>query len=266
MRRGNPASHGFMSERLYHSVYQNVTNFVVMVVKPVWNDDIRKLGDPWSDQINRRRSCSGDLNDLLMFLICFLSLLSLSRMSSTPSATTVDLFRESSSSGRTASRPWWNILPALKNRCREICRCNIMYSKVIGFPLICRWLFIYKVVSNLKPKWTESISAAAWFHFSLISLTRRNPQCSACTGYQFEEKWRQTWMKTTAWPSSTVFVFFARRKPEQHVASLTVITFDSVQSAQRAKASLNGADIYSGCCTLKIEYAKVRLRSPQTGA
>ncbi|KAL7851476.1 hypothetical protein AOLI_G00218320 [Acnodon oligacanthus] len=28
------------------------------------------------------------------------------------------------------------------------------------------------------------------------------------------------------------------------------------QSAQRAKASLNGADIYSGCCTLKIEYAK----------
>lgn len=35
-------------------------------------------------------------------------------------------------------------------------------------------------------------------------------------------------------------------------------TFDSVQSAQRAKASLNGADIYSGCCTLKIEYAKVR--------
>ena len=41
--------------------------------------------------------------------------------------------------------------------------------------------------------------------------------------------------------------------------ALTVLTFDSVQSAQRAKASLNGADIYSGCCTLKIEYAKVGL-------
>ncbi|NXO22407.1 HNRPL protein, partial [Cisticola juncidis] len=40
--------------------------------------------------------------------------------------------------------------------------------------------------------------------------------------------------------------------------SLDPGTFDSVQSAQRAKASLNGADIYSGCCTLKIEYAKVR--------
>ncbi|KAG7314413.1 hypothetical protein KOW79_021716 [Hemibagrus wyckioides] len=37
---------------------------------------------------------------------------------------------------------------------------------------------------------------------------------------------------------------------------LNLLTFDSVQSAQRAKASLNGADIYSGCCTLKIEYAK----------
>ncbi|KAG8232388.1 hypothetical protein J437_LFUL012531, partial [Ladona fulva] len=29
-----------------------------------------------------------------------------------------------------------------------------------------------------------------------------------------------------------------------------------VESAKRAKDSLNGADIYSGCCTLKIEYAK----------
>ncbi|XP_032881690.1 heterogeneous nuclear ribonucleoprotein L-like [Amblyraja radiata] len=35
-----------------------------------------------------------------------------------------------------------------------------------------------------------------------------------------------------------------------------LVEFDSVQSAQKAKASLNGADIYSGCCTLKIEYAK----------
>ncbi|XP_015815613.1 heterogeneous nuclear ribonucleoprotein L isoform X1 [Nothobranchius furzeri] len=35
-----------------------------------------------------------------------------------------------------------------------------------------------------------------------------------------------------------------------------MVEFDSVQSAQRAKASLNGADIYSGCCTLKIDYAK----------
>ncbi|NWY22267.1 HNRPL protein, partial [Aphelocoma coerulescens] len=44
--------------------------------------------------------------------------------------------------------------------------------------------------------------------------------------------------------------------PEIPWDSLTPGTFDSVQSAQRAKASLNGADIYSGCCTLKIEYAK----------
>lgn len=36
-----------------------------------------------------------------------------------------------------------------------------------------------------------------------------------------------------------------------------VITFDSVDSATRAKETLHGADIYSGCCTLKIDYAKV---------
>ncbi|CAH1099009.1 unnamed protein product [Psylliodes chrysocephalus] len=35
-----------------------------------------------------------------------------------------------------------------------------------------------------------------------------------------------------------------------------MVEFDSTESAMRAKESLNGADIYSGCCTLKIDYAK----------
>ncbi|CAH2252964.1 heterogeneous nuclear ribonucleo L-like isoform X2 [Pelobates cultripes] len=35
-----------------------------------------------------------------------------------------------------------------------------------------------------------------------------------------------------------------------------MLTFDTVLSAQKAKAALNGADIYAGCCTLKIEYAR----------
>ncbi|XP_006007837.1 heterogeneous nuclear ribonucleoprotein L-like isoform X1 [Latimeria chalumnae] len=35
-----------------------------------------------------------------------------------------------------------------------------------------------------------------------------------------------------------------------------MIEFNSVECAQKAKAALNGADIYAGCCTLKIEYAR----------
>ena len=35
-----------------------------------------------------------------------------------------------------------------------------------------------------------------------------------------------------------------------------MLEFDSLESAQRAKDSLHGCDIYSACCTLKIEYAK----------
>ncbi|KYN31723.1 Heterogeneous nuclear ribonucleoprotein L, partial [Trachymyrmex septentrionalis] len=35
-----------------------------------------------------------------------------------------------------------------------------------------------------------------------------------------------------------------------------IITFDSIESATRAKETLHGADIYSGCCTLKIDFAK----------
>lgn len=38
-----------------------------------------------------------------------------------------------------------------------------------------------------------------------------------------------------------------------------LVEFDSTVSAQRAKQHLDGADIYAGCCTLKIEYARVRL-------
>ncbi|XP_051237264.1 heterogeneous nuclear ribonucleoprotein L-like isoform X1 [Dicentrarchus labrax] len=35
-----------------------------------------------------------------------------------------------------------------------------------------------------------------------------------------------------------------------------MVEFESVEDAQKAKLALNGADIYSGCCTLKIEYAR----------
>merc|ERR1719309_690051 len=35
-----------------------------------------------------------------------------------------------------------------------------------------------------------------------------------------------------------------------------MVEFDMLDSAQRAKDTLHGCDIYSGCCTLKIEYAK----------
>lgn len=36
-----------------------------------------------------------------------------------------------------------------------------------------------------------------------------------------------------------------------------MVEFDSIESAKRAKVNLHGCDIYSGCCTLRIEYAKV---------
>lgn len=39
--------------------------------------------------------------------------------------------------------------------------------------------------------------------------------------------------------------------------AFSINTFDSLDSATRARENLNGADIYSGCCTLKIDFAKV---------
>lgn len=37
-----------------------------------------------------------------------------------------------------------------------------------------------------------------------------------------------------------------------------MVEFDNLDAATRARENLNGADIYAGCCTLKIDYAKVR--------
>jgi len=39
--------------------------------------------------------------------------------------------------------------------------------------------------------------------------------------------------------------------------SLTGHTYDNLDSAKAAKEQLHGCDIYSGCCTLRTEYAKV---------
>ncbi|XP_059166851.1 heterogeneous nuclear ribonucleoprotein L-like [Physella acuta] len=35
-----------------------------------------------------------------------------------------------------------------------------------------------------------------------------------------------------------------------------MVEFDNVESAKQAKHHLNGVDIYAGCCSLKVEYAK----------
>ncbi|CAF2649264.1 unnamed protein product [Rotaria sp. Silwood2] len=37
-----------------------------------------------------------------------------------------------------------------------------------------------------------------------------------------------------------------------------LIEFDSIETARKIKDELDGADIYSGCCTLKIEFANLK--------
>ena len=38
-----------------------------------------------------------------------------------------------------------------------------------------------------------------------------------------------------------------------------LVEFDNSDSARKAKQALNGCDVYSGCCTLKIDFASVSL-------
>lgn len=54
---------------------------------------------------------------------------------------------------------------------------------------------------------------------------------------------------------------------DRWLSLMSLLTFESVVDARRAKLELNGADIYAGCCTLKIEYARVNTQThTHTGA
>ena len=57
--------------------------------------------------------------------------------------------------------------------------------------------------------------------------------------------------------------FAAIFNPPSVVVLHSSFRYDSIPSAQRAKSQLDGADIYAGCCTLKIEYAKVCIHCVQ---
>jgi len=55
--------------------------------------------------------------------------------------------------------------------------------------------------------------------------------------------------------SKIVRMFIGKKKPDNTIEAL--VEFDSVPDASNAMDNLNGADIYSGCCTLSISYASV---------
>lgn len=62
-----------------------------------------------------------------------------------------------------------------------------------------------------------------------------------------------------AYKSKQIYIskFFIQKKTRE-LFSLTIFyTFDSIEAATRVRDNLNGCDIYSGCCTLKIDFAKV---------
>ncbi|VDM34361.1 unnamed protein product [Toxocara canis] len=40
-----------------------------------------------------------------------------------------------------------------------------------------------------------------------------------------------------------------------------LVEFENAGVAKKAKHAMNGADIYSGCCTLKVEFAKAKTSS-----
>jgi heterogeneous nuclear ribonucleoprotein L len=45
-----------------------------------------------------------------------------------------------------------------------------------------------------------------------------------------------------------------------------MVEFPTVEDAARVKEKLDGADIYAGCCTLKIEYSKSQTLNVRTNS
>ncbi|NWU08277.1 HNRPL protein, partial [Cephalopterus ornatus] len=102
--------------------------------------------------------------------------------------------------------------------------------------------------STPSPRWVWGVLGGFGGVISVLLFTILNPIYSIPTDVLY----------TICNPCGPVqrIVIFRKNGVQAMVEYPQFRGFDSVQSAQRAKASLNGADIYSGCCTLKIEYAK----------
>lgn len=125
--------------------------------------------------------------------------------------------------------------------CPENCHLPEEWGPGNGWISFCRDLLPNVVLSFIPLIWQE-ISNIEFTEGLFVHFDRNLSMDSVCQG---------SWKLIRCWILMNLHVI--------HLFVLNhVITFDSVQSAQRAKASLNGADIYSGCCTLKIEYAKVQ--------
>lgn len=88
-----------------------------------------------------------------------------------------------------------------------------------------------------------------FFHFAISPLTfdRREHLCLLLLNHNIQFKNKQNQIRR----------LFSLTKPVLIWAPLFEFTFDSLDAATRARDNLNGADIYSGCCTLKIDFAKV---------
>jgi len=44
---------------------------------------------------------------------------------------------------------------------------------------------------------------------------------------------------------------------ERNTVTQAMVEFDTLENASKARSSLHGADIYSNCCTMKVEYSKM---------
>lgn len=82
-----------------------------------------------------------------------------------------------------------------------------------------------------------------------------------CLTYSMLGLWtllKATWTSWSPWQGFCGVCLVSSNKKGFYSLSLTVFTFENLDVAKAAKEQLHGCDIYSGCCTLRTEYAKVR--------
>uniref|UniRef100_A0A674HPW5 RRM domain-containing protein n=1 Tax=Taeniopygia guttata TaxID=59729 RepID=A0A674HPW5_TAEGU len=116
-----------------------------------------------------------------------------------------------------------------------------VYWGLLGYTGV-YWSLIGVLLGFTGVYWDLLGFTGVWGHQPMLLFTILNPIYSITTDVLYT-------ICNPCGPVQRIVIF--RKNGVQ-----AMVEFDSVQSAQRAKASLNGADIYSGCCTLKIEYAK----------
>lgn len=163
---------------------------------------------------------------------------------------------------KTTQNTGWKEYDFLRNICIWKCRSPCIYSHFLAL-MKCTgtWALCFRL------RWMKTPTFLNFYIFFPFWFRMFSTQCVIPSAVSWElsssnETESRPWWSILNSSVNVCFQLCSLCLSDLSVQKLCPLLFfsrfESIQCAQKVKAALNGADIYAGCCTLKIEYARVR--------